>query len=93
MLLSRVDRCPALVVSVAGRKIPEHGGRTWAPLAHVVALPPIQEADDWIDFVHRHYGKTSVKRDYVEAFTIAMKGDPGGVSTMIDALVSSMPAT
>jgi hypothetical protein len=93
MLLSRVDRCPALVVSVAGRKIPEHSGRTWAPLAHVVALPPIQETDDWIDFAHRRYGRTGVKRDHVEAFTLALKGDPGEVSTMIDALVRGMPAT
>jgi hypothetical protein len=92
MLLSRVDLCPALVVSIAGRKIPEHGGRTWAPLAHAVALPPIQGADDWIDFVGRRYGSTGVKRDHVEAYTLALKGDPSQVSAMIDALVHSLPA-
>jgi hypothetical protein len=92
MLLSRIGRCPALVVAVGGQKIPEHSGRSWAPLAHAVALPPIQSVDDWIDFVGRSYGRTSVTRDHVEAFTVAMKGDPSQVSAMIDVLVRSLPA-
>jgi hypothetical protein len=93
ILLSRIDRCPALVVAVAGQRIPEHSGRTWAPLAYAIALPPIQRVDDWIDFVGRNYGSTGVKRDHVEAVTLAMKGDPSQVSALIDALVRSLPAS
>jgi len=93
MLLSRVDRCPALVVAVYGRRIPEHSGMSWASLAHAAALPPISGAEDWIDFIGRRYGSTGVKRDHIEAYTLALKGDPGQVSAMIDALVHSLPAT
>lgn len=93
MLLSRFGRCPALVIAVAGRTVPEHSGRSWAPLAHAVALPPIQRVDDWVDFVGRSYGSTGVNRDHVEALTVAMQGNPGQVSAMIDVLVRGLPAT
>jgi hypothetical protein len=80
MLLSRVDRCPALVVAVFGRKIPEHSGRTWASLAHAAALPPIQGVEEWLDFTRGSYPRANVKREHVEAFTLAMKGDPSQIS-------------
>jgi TIR domain len=48
-LLPRIGRCPALVVAVAGQTIPEHEGRSWAPLAYATALRPITSVDDWCD--------------------------------------------
>ena len=42
-LLPRIGSCPALVVAVAGQTIPEHSGRSWAPLAYTTALRPITE--------------------------------------------------
>jgi hypothetical protein len=89
-LLPRIGRCPALVVAVAGQIIPEHSARHWAQLAHSTALPPIQNVDDWFDFAQRSYPGANVKREYIEALTLALDGDPGRVSAMISVLMHQL---
>jgi hypothetical protein len=90
-LLSRIDRCPALIVAIAGQTIPEHSARHWAPFTYTAALPPILSVEDWIDFVGRRHGVTGVKREHLEALTLTTDGNPGQVSAMIGALVQRLP--
>ena len=87
MLLSRIDRCPALVVAVAGRKVPEHSARSWASFAYATSLPPIPSVEDWMDFVERTYGATGVTSDQVKFAAVVFGGDPGQMFANIDAFV------
>lgn len=90
-LLTRLDRCPALIVAVAGHEVPAQSARSWAPLACTVSLPPIGRVDDWIDFAGRTYGITRLERGHVEALTLTLKGDPGQVSAMLEVIIRALP--
>jgi hypothetical protein len=92
-LLPRIARCPAVVIAIAGQTIPEHSGRSWAPLAHTAALPPILHVEDWVDFLGRRHGRTDISRERIETLTLATNGDPGQVSALLGALVQNLPPT
>jgi hypothetical protein len=89
-LLPSIRHCPALVVAVAGQRIPEHSGRSWAPLAYTAALRPITSVEDWYDYGRRRHG--AVRREDIETLTRATKGDPGLTSMLIPNLVQSPPS-
>jgi hypothetical protein len=91
-LLPRLGRCPAIVVVIAGRKVPEQSARSWAPLACTVALPPIRRVEDWFDFAKRNYGVSPLKREHVEAITVSVDGNPGLVSATLETLVRRLPS-
>jgi hypothetical protein len=92
-LLPRVGRCPALVVAVAGQTIPEHGGRSWAPLAYTTALRPIMSVEDWCAYVQRKHGSTKVTPEHIKALTLATNGNPGQISALIGSLVQNLAAS
>jgi hypothetical protein len=92
-LLPRIGRCPALVVAVAGQIIPEHGGRSWAPLAYTTALRPIMSVEDWCDYIPRKHGSTAVTPEQIQTLTRATNGDPGLTSMLIGTLVQSLAAS
>jgi hypothetical protein len=91
-LLPQIDRCPALVVAIAGQTIPEKSARSWSPRAWTVSLRPIHRVEDWVDFAERRYGPTKLKPEHVEAFTFALHGDPGKVSAMLGVLAENLSA-
>jgi hypothetical protein len=89
-LLPRIGRSPALVVAVAGQTIPEHGGRSWAPLAYTTALRPIMSVEDWCDYVWRKHGSTKVTPEHIKTLTLATNGNPGQISALIGSLVQNL---
>jgi hypothetical protein len=89
LLLPRLGRCPALVVAVAGQTIPEHNGRSWAPLTYTKALPPIS-VEDWCDYAGRKHGSTAVTAEQIHTLTLATNGNPGLTSSLIGTLVQNL---
>jgi hypothetical protein len=92
-LLPRIGSCPALVVAVAGQKVPEHSARSWAPLAYVTALPPILSVEDWFDYAGRAYGSTAVTREEIQILTRATNGNPGLTDSLIGSLAQRPAAS
>jgi hypothetical protein len=91
-LLQRIENCPALVVVIAGQKIPEQSGKSWTEFARTVALPPIRRVEDWVDYAGRNSALALIKREHVEAFTFINDGDPGRISAVLEAFAQQKPA-
>jgi hypothetical protein len=91
-LLQRIARCPALVVVVAGQKVPEQSARHWTDFALTVALSPILRVDDWIDYAGRNFASAPIQRQHVEALMLTNDGDPGRISAVLAMLAQRLAA-
>ena len=91
-LLRRIARCPALVVVIAGQKVPEQSGKNWTGLARTVALLPISRIEDWVDYVVRSLGSALIKPEHVEFAMLMNDGDPGRISAILKAFAQRLAA-
>jgi len=91
-LFQRIARCPALVVVIAGQKVPEQTGRSWTDFARTVALSPILGVQDWVDYAGRIFASAQIKREHVEFATLTNDGDPGRISAVLEAFAQRVAA-
>ena len=90
-LLPRIDKAPAVVVVLAGQRIPEPARRPWASMLASFALQPIQEVDEWLAYTCDYLRCSDIRRDQIETLTRATRGDPGQLSALLATLAQSTP--
>lgn len=88
-LLPRIDKAPAVVVVIAGQRLPDAAGRVWASAVANCPLPPILSADDWLAFARERLQCGDIQRRDVELLTRAAAGVPGMVSSLLSTLAKS----
>jgi hypothetical protein len=86
--LSRVRNLPAVIVVIAGRRIPEHARYPWRTLVEARKLEPIADVNDWADYVQRVHDR-QLERHELETLTTATQGCPGTLRPLLDTLVRS----
>lgn len=92
-LLSRVARCPALLVVVCGQVIPDQDKHTWGTQATTFELPPIREDGKWRQFFASAYPGKSIDPKYVEGYVKGTNGDPGAIAALLKTLVANLPSS
>ena len=89
-LLARLDKTPAVVVVIAGQKIPAHDKHAWRILAEARELRSIETVQDWLEYSERRWRNPNVNADHVQALTLATGGNPGQLSALLEAMVSRL---
>lgn len=92
-LLSRVARCPALLVVVCGQTIPDQDKHIWSAQATTFELPPIREHGKWRQFCASAYQGKPIDPKHVECLVIVTNGDPGAIAALLKTLASNLPST
>ncbi len=82
-LLRRMDKSPALVVLIAGQRVPDHNKYPWKELAHSCCLQPIKEKHYWRDYAHQVLNSTHITDQHIEMLLHVSQGDPGQTSALL----------
>jgi len=82
-LLHYLDESPALIVVVAGQKVPDHGRFPWAGLVQHVTLKPIEDADHWYEYTRRK--GIAISLDDLKVLTKYSQGRPDRMQMLLPA--------
>lgn len=91
-LLHRLKQAPAVVIIIAGEKVPEHEKYSWNELSIDYDLPPIKQVQDWLEFTHNKWGCSKITEHHIEAYTIGTEGNPALVFSLLETLVKQFQA-
>ena len=86
MLFPRLERAPAVVVVVAGQKVPQYLKRPWRSLVECRTLRPIDKVGDWLDYLERKWGSAGVSEEDLCLLTQAAAGEPAMMITLLTNL-------
>ena len=88
LLLSDLEKLPAVRIIVAGQKIPEHSKALWANRARRFLLGPINDPQHWERIRNNHY--PDLNSDHILAVTFAAGGDPGIIRAGLQAVAEKL---
>ena len=86
-LLQRLKQAPAVIVIIAGQKIPEHTKYSWSETAKKYELPPIDQVEDWLEFTQKKWNNSNITKQHIEALTLATQGNPAELSSLLETFV------
>ncbi|WP_291995398.1 SEFIR domain-containing protein [Candidatus Accumulibacter sp. ACC003] len=92
-LLPRIDKAPAVVVVIAGQRVPDAAGRAWASAVASCPLSSILSVDDWLAFARERLQCPGIQRLQVETLTVVTDGVPGPLSALLSKLAQSASPT
>ena len=87
--LRRAEKCPGLLVLVAGREVPNPARYPWGGLAIARELLPIREKKYWRDYAEQVLGSKQITEDHIEMLLHISKGDPGQTSALLQSFAGT----
>ncbi len=84
-LLRRVEKCPALLVLIAGQRVPDRNKNAWKDCANHVCLQPIKEKNYWRDYAHQVLNSSHITDQHIEMLLHVSQGDPGQTSALLQS--------
>jgi len=83
VLLPHARRTPGLVMVIAGQQVPA-ASAAWESCCRRLELGPLNNPDDWMEFVHRLGARVS--REIVAAYCHTCQGEPLTIATHLSML-------
>ncbi|HET9282141.1 MAG TPA: SEFIR domain-containing protein [Candidatus Angelobacter sp.] len=86
-LLGDMESAPAVVVIIAGQKVPESANTNWRELTRHFLLAPITELEHWKEWVSRRF--PNVKESDLDPLLRATRGQPSLMASLCEVLAKS----
>ncbi len=87
--LRRAEKCPGLLVLIAGREVPNPTRYPWGGLAIVRELLAIREKKYWLDYAEQVLGSKQITEGNIEMLLHISKGDPGQTSAFLQSFADT----
>jgi hypothetical protein len=85
--LPRIRSLPGAIIVVGGRNVPDWSQFPWKTLAEFHKLEPINNAEDWREYLHRvHNGQLELHE--IQTLTRATAGRPGNMRPLLETLMT-----
>lgn len=84
-VLRRAEKCPGLLLLIAGQQIPEPSKHPWNDLALAHVLQPILEKHYWRDYAHQVLLSSHITDEHLDMLLHISKGDPGQTSALLQS--------
>ncbi|MCQ8130935.1 toll/interleukin-1 receptor domain-containing protein [Methylomonas rivi] len=84
-VLRRAEKCPGLLVLIAGQQVPEPAKYPWNDLALPNSLQPILEKHYWRDYAHQVLKSAHITDEHLDVMLHISKGDPGQTSALLQS--------
>ena len=86
--LPRIRSLPGAIIVLGGRSVPDWAQFTWKTLAEYRKLEPIDNAEDWREYLHRvHNGQLELHE--IQILTRATAGRPGHMRPLLETLMTT----
>lgn len=83
--LRRTEKCPGLLVFIAGQQVPIPTEYPWGSLAILQQLQAIKEMKYWREYTERILNSHHITDEHIEMLLHLSKGDPGQTSAFLQS--------
>lgn len=84
-VLQRAEKCPGMLVLIAGQKVPNPAKYPWGALAMPHQLQAIREKKYWREYAERVLNSPNITDEHIEMLLHIHQGDPGQTSAFLQS--------